>query len=307
MQAIVYQLRYGSWVAGPVGFGVFKALDDERRKRGGAPRPMQGWFVFVSATIALSWLTALVLVEVLAARTQPLALRLLTGALYYAAVMGWQPVVAARIARALRDRRDEPERVVRIPPLRELAIATAVPIGVAALAMVVARVGGEPLQPTAPVETTGAAALATAGALVVLCAQSLAEEYGWRGAPLTYALERWGTRAGLIVHGIAWGLWYAPLFVLSARTPAESLAPAGSFVLTCMLLGVVLGWLRLRSGSILPPAIANAVLTVVAGLPLLLREGSVGIRDAAFRWPGWPVLAALALAALVTVRAQPRK
>ena len=283
---------------GPIGFGVFKALDEQRRnqRRPTPSTPGEGWLFFVLSTIMLSWLAAIILVDTNPADGQPLSIRLLWGSLYYAATMGWQPLVAAWLARRFRSRRLATNRGMRWPPLREIGLATVIPIGLASLAMVVAHLIGEAPQRA---EAFAGPALAAVAALIVLCIQSLGEEYGWRGAPMSYAIERWGTRPALVIHGIAWGCWYAPMFVLSAPTPAASLGPAGGFMITCMLLGIVFGWLRLRSGSILPPTIANAVLTMVAGLPLLLREGSIGIRDAVFRWPGWPIIGIVAIVILL--------
>jgi hypothetical protein len=62
---------------------------------------------------------------------------------------------------------------------------------------------------------------------------------------------------------------------------------------------VVFGWLRLWSGSVLPSAVANALLTIIGGLPLLAIAGTRGAHDAVFRWPGWFALGALAVALLV--------
>ena len=75
---------------------------------------------------------------------------------------------------------------------------------------------------------------------------------------LAYAVERWG-RPGLVVHGAMWGVWYAPLFILSSAATRDSLESASGFV---------------------------------------VRDGSAGIRDAVFRWPGWPTLALVALIVL---------
>ena len=287
-------------MAGPIGHGVFKALDDRRGKER-RPQPVQGWGVFVATTIALSWFAAVVVTAGAGhpSPDQPVTMRLLWASLFYAATMGWQPLVAAWIARHLRTRRHVTDHGARRPRIRDIGLALVVAVGLAALAMVVARIVGEAPARAEELAPTSASALVAIAVLIVLCVQSLGEEYGWRGAPMAYAIERWGTRAGLVVHGVAWGLWYAPLFMLSAPSPADSLAPAGGFVVTCMLLGIVFGWLRLRSGSIVPPAIANAVLTIVAGLPLLLSEGSAGLRDAVFRWPGWPVLGVVAIVLLV--------
>ncbi|HWO21812.1 MAG TPA: type II CAAX endopeptidase family protein [Kofleriaceae bacterium] len=290
-------------MGGPIGFGVFQALDAQRRKAGGsggAPRaPGQGWWYFILATLCLSWLTAGLIGRPPLHAGAPMASRLLWASLFYAATMGWQPIVAAWLAKRWRDRPTALNGGLRWPPLRDVGLALAVAGGLAAAAMLVARLFGEPPQPALTIALDAGSALAATGALAVLCLQAVTEEYGWRGTPLTYAIERWGVRAGLIVHGLLWGAWYAPLFLLTSPTPLASLTSAGGFALTCLLLGIVLGWLRLRSRSIAPPAIANALLTIVAGLPLLLQDGSSGARDAVFRWPGWPVIGIAALVVLV--------
>ena len=54
-----------------------------------------------------------------------------------------------------------------------------------------------------------------------------------------------------------------------------------------MLLGGLLGWLRLASKSIVPTTLANSVLTATAGLPLLLEGDDPGLRAAAYGPAGW--------------------
>jgi membrane protease YdiL (CAAX protease family) len=289
---------------GPVAFGVHKALAEQREK---AERPSarfspgQGWMIFVASTMCLSWGAAGLLFERWNGGGEPVMVRLWWASAYYALTMGWQPIVGAWLARYWREQGHAVDSGMHMPRVRDVGVAMLVALGLGALAMVVARIAGEPTQVFADPATSGGSSFAAVAAMVVLCIQAVTEEYGWRGAPLAYALERWG-HAGLLIHGATWGLWYAPLFVFSTSSPAESLETAGGFVVTCMLLGIVFGWLRLRSKSLLPSAIANALLTIVAGLPLLLRDGSVGIRDAVFRWPGWPVIGAVALFVLIVRR-----
>jgi uncharacterized membrane protein (UPF0136 family) len=54
-----------------------------------------------------------------------------------------------------------------------------------------------------------------------------------------------------------------------------------------MLLGGLLGWLRLASRSVVPTTLANSVLTATAGLPLLLDGDDPGLRAAAYGPAGW--------------------
>jgi membrane protease YdiL (CAAX protease family) len=199
----------------------------------------------------------------------------------------------------VRDERKRTPTGVRLPRVREIAFAVALAVGLAVLSMLVARLFGESAGGSGSDPMSRDAAVAIAGALVVLLAQAFTEELGWRGFPLTCAVDRWGERVGLVIHGLAWGIWYAPLFLVSGGTPSESIPIAGGFALTCLFLGVVFGWLRLWSGSVFPSMVANAVLTVVGGLPILALAGSSGRRDAVFRWPGWIVIGAVALALLV--------
>lgn len=270
----------------PIAHGVFKALDKQRRTVPPAGKaPGSGWLYFVLTTLCLSWMTA----GILTARLGPPD-GLWSASLFYAGTMGWQPVVAAWLARSWRDAPVALNGGLRWPKLGEIGIAIVVASGLAGAAMLVAYGFGERVM--APRTNDGAALLF--GALLLLCLQAATEEYGWRGAPMSYAIERWGSRTGLVVHGLVWGAWYAPLFLVASPAPIDSLLPAAGFVLTCLLLGIVLGWLRLRSHSIAPPAIANAMLTIMAGLPLLFHHSSAGVRDAVFRWPGLPVLAVTA-------------
>jgi membrane protease YdiL (CAAX protease family) len=284
-------------MAGPIGHGISEAMRKARTPRA-APPPTWGgsWLRFVVITAALSWLTAGVLGPPRTADA-PLV-RLFWASLYYAAIMGWPPLVGAWIARAAH-RNATPAPGLRPARLADAAMAIGLAAGLATVAMLLARVLGEPAG-SAAVDPRADMAAAAAGAFVVLVIQAGTEEYGWRGFPLSCAIEQWGPRAGLAIHGLAWGAWYAPLFLVTAADPRAWLAAAAPFVVTCLFLGIVLGWLRLRSRSLLPPTLANAVLTIMAGLPLLLHDGSTGARDAVFRWPGWPALAAVALAVLVS-------
>ena len=90
----------------PIAHGVDQAL--RRARRGQQPRLAStgaAWFYFIVATISLSWLTAAAIGGPWFDADDPLPRRLLSAALYYAAVMGWPPVVGAWLARLVRDER----------------------------------------------------------------------------------------------------------------------------------------------------------------------------------------------------------
>jgi membrane protease YdiL (CAAX protease family) len=90
-------------------------------------------------------------------------------------------------------------------------------------------------------------------------ARALGEEIGWRGFLLPRLVQQFGFTLGCLVSGCIWAVWHYPglLFAdYNAGTP-----PA--FALTCFTLMVIadayiLGWLRLKSGSLWPAAILHA-------------------------------------------------
>jgi ABC-type nitrate/sulfonate/bicarbonate transport system permease component len=79
------------------------------------------------------------------------------------------------------------------------------------------------------------------------------------------------------------------------------------FTVFGVLMGVIFGWLRLASDSVLPPTIAHGSLNAMAALPVVVLAGPVDFAVAgAIHSPvGWPVLLA-AIALLERTGALPR-
>ena len=129
----------------------------------------------------------------------------------------------------------------------------------------------------------------------------LGEEWGWRGWLLPRLLFTNGTVVALLMSGAIWGLWHAPLTLLGYNYPSLGSWAALYFIGFCMLFGVLLGWLRLRTGSVWPAVVAHGSLNAVAPPALLLgnaaappNEVLIGITGLV----GW-VLLAVAGAALL--------
>ncbi len=132
------------------------------------------------------------------------------------------------------------------------------------------------------------------------------EEFGWRGYLLPRLMGLVGPWPGILLHGAVWGLWHAPLIVLASYNypghPVPNLRGVVLFAVFCVLLGAVFAWLRLASGSVVPPTIAHGAFNAIAGLPLLVLRGA----DPAVAGPlwspvGWVVLG-LAAVVLFAVR-----
>src|SRR5262245_22453605 len=115
------------------------------------------------------------------------------------------------------------------------------------------------------------------------------EEFGWRGYLLPRLMARLGAWTGLLAHGAIWGFWHAPLIVLIgynyARHPYLGVL---LFVVSMTLLGVLFGWLRLASGSVVPPTIAHASFNAIAALPLiLLKDVDAAVAGVLWSPVGW--------------------
>ena len=97
----------------------------------------------------------------------------------------------------------------------------------------------------------------------VLVFPALMEEVGWRGYLLA-RLSHLGEARAAALTGIAWGVWHAPAIALVGFDyPAHRLLGMIAIVCFTMPFGMVLAWLRRRSGSLLAPALAHAALNAM--------------------------------------------
>jgi membrane protease YdiL (CAAX protease family) len=130
-----------------------------------------------------------------------------------------------------------------------------------------------------------------AGALINVV-PALGEELGWRGWLLPRLLP-YGTVTALVVSGAAWGLWHAPLILLGYNYPfAPGWLGMLAMVVTTVLLGTVFAWLRLRSDSVWPAALAHGSLNAAAGFSVVFVAAGERIdtlSTTVLGWSGWLV------------------
>lgn len=102
------------------------------------------------------------------------------------------------------------------------------------------------------------------------------EEFGWRGY-LQPILMPLGERKAMVLTGIVWGLWHAPVIAMGHNYgldyPGFPWAGILAMVWFCVLVGIILGWLSLRAKNIWPAIIGHAAINGIAGLPILLSTG----------------------------------
>jgi uncharacterized protein len=106
---------------------------------------------------------------------------------------------------------------------------------------------------------------------LINCLFALGEELGWRGFFLLRlmkaGLSQW---QAMLLCGAIWGIWHAPAILLGHNYPAHPQLGVLLMTISCILLGIIFGWLQLASGSVWAPTLAHGTLNAVGGLPLLL-------------------------------------
>lgn len=98
------------------------------------------------------------------------------------------------------------------------------------------------------------------------------EEYGWRGY-LQGELIRLGKVKGILLLGVIWGVWHAPVILMGHNYPGYPVA--GVFLMIGYTIGLafVLGYAVLKSGSVLLAAYLHALNNqVVAFLTMLVYK-----------------------------------
>jgi hypothetical protein len=137
---------------------------------------------------------------------------------------------------------------------------------------------------------------------VVTVFVTIGEEFGWRGWLLT-SLRPPGHLAALLIVGVVWGLWHAPLILLGYNFGRPDITGLGLMVGGCIMVGILFGWLRLRTGSVWPAVFAHAGLNGSAGmLMILLIDAGASSPDPALTLvlgvSGW-IVSAIVIAVLV--------
>ena len=99
------------------------------------------------------------------------------------------------------------------------------------------------------------------------------EELGWRGMLFPTLCERMSQRAAVLVSGIIWGLWHAPIIAMGHNFgmdyPGFPVVGILTMTLACIGLGSVMGWLRLKTGSVWPCALAHGAVNAIANMGLV--------------------------------------
>jgi uncharacterized protein len=134
------------------------------------------------------------------------------------------------------------------------------------------------------------------------------EEWGWQGflLPKLLPLGQW---PALILCGAIWGFWHAPIVFLGFDYPQHRELGVILMVAFCVIIGILIGWLRLASGSIWPCVVAHGTLNGSVGIAYILADAKSSFDTAQatiLGWTGW-ILPLLLIALLILTRRLPVK
>ena len=91
--------------------------------------------------------------------------------------------------------------------------------------------------------------------------QCLGEELAWRGWLLPKLTERFGQLRAVLLTGLVWGIWHAPVVAMGYNYgEGHPLANVAAMVLFCLVLGVIQGFLFWRTDSIWGPVLFHAAV-----------------------------------------------
>ena len=116
---------------------------------------------------------------------------------------------------------------------------------------------------------------------VVLSFAAFGEEFGWRGYMMPKLIELVGMPKALIIGGIIWGVWHAPLTCVGHNFGMDY--PGFPYVgiivmcLFCTVLGTILMYVTVKTNSVWPAAFMHAVNNSSPSAMLLFTRQDVEV------------------------------
>ena len=102
------------------------------------------------------------------------------------------------------------------------------------------------------------------------------EEWGWRGYLLPKLRELTGLVPAVLISGVIWGLWHLPLTIMGHNygLSYKGYPVCGILAMCCfcLVIGILLSWLFIRTGSVLPPVFAHGALNGFASLGIYFTK-----------------------------------
>ncbi|MFA5674915.1 MAG: CPBP family intramembrane glutamic endopeptidase [Christensenellales bacterium] len=110
---------------------------------------------------------------------------------------------------------------------------------------------------------------------------SIGGEWGWRGYLVPKLCEKFSIIPTLLISGIIWGLWHAPLTLMGLNYGSDFAGHPYTSILAmcgfCIAFGTLLSYLSLKTRSCLPAAIAYGSLNGLATIGFFYIPGPEAI------------------------------
>ena len=105
---------------------------------------------------------------------------------------------------------------------------------------------------------------------------TLGEELGWRGFLLPHLMPL-GQWKAILVSGVIWGFWHAPVIMQGHNYPGYPILGVFMMIVFCVLLGAIFSWMYLNTKSPWVAALAHGSVNAVAGLPILFFQSDFNL------------------------------
>ncbi|SCP95646.1 CPBP family intramembrane glutamic endopeptidase [Anaerobium acetethylicum] len=111
---------------------------------------------------------------------------------------------------------------------------------------------------------------------IINAATCFGEEWGWRGYLLPKMKEKLPVIPMLLVNGVIWGLWHAPLTVMGHNYGTEYWGYPITGILAmccfCIVMGTLFSYITLKAGSCIPAVMAHASINGFAAIGIYFTE-----------------------------------
>lgn len=126
---------------------------------------------------------------------------------------------------------------------------------------------------------TFAVPIATVVSATIFSFAALGEEGGWRGYMMPKLIKLMGVKKAVVVGGILWGLWHAPLTCIGHNfgTDYPGFPYLGILIMCvfCVFMGMTFTYITIKTESIWPATIMHAVNNGMPGILLYYLNGEI--------------------------------
>lgn len=119
---------------------------------------------------------------------------------------------------------------------------------------------------------------------IIVFFPAFGEEWGWRGYMMPKLLKLMPKWAAVLLGGVIWGLWHAPLTIAGHNFgidyPVYPFAGIGLMCLMCIFMNAFLTLLTEKTGSIYPASFCHMVNNNLGSTVLIMIVGSEALTNA---------------------------